>query len=557
MSYVANPCSVRTCCKQRTCGNMQPVTNPNNVRFSCITPAGDLVFDSDAVMVTPPSVDACCKPATCGDSNPRTPGQPFNCLQFGMFYNMSSADLPASEDNCCTDRLISPQNKADISLNKTVSPAFEGNNQNSSTLLVGSRFRFRIRVEVQGERNSFAENVVMTDNLPPGLQFVSLREQPNDQACTVAGKMITCRWDRINGLENNVKIITIITKALVAGVHVNPAQVTTITQDVNPDNNFDTSTANVKGACCRRGVCTEVLPAACPQPSEVDLANGCATTITTCGRSPIEGVVGACCISTNDVATCIDRVPQSACTGTWSSGASCTNTTCRSPTGACCEVPSGRCTDGLTRSQCPNRHSWMRNGRCGRNGWCVGGCCNEAASNCTEMTAARCRSPGKWSLYSKCDKEYCPVEPPCVPSWWSCKPSDKDPCCPGYACLPTYTGCEVGPYVCKPKAPVCESNQCGGKHGTCCSGRGCFWDHKKKKGSCWKHSSSKCGRPGAQCTADTNCCVGHRCINGACQKVTKARCTRKCKSYACFQDRQRDCNCLYAAAASNSRLAVP
>jgi hypothetical protein len=64
----------------------------------------------------------------------------------------------------------------------------------------------------------------------------------------------------------------------------------------------------------------------------------------------------------------------------------------------------------------------------------------------------------------------CCLQPPCVPPWWSCKPSDKDPCCPGYACAPTYTGCEVGPYVCQPKAPTCESDQCGGKHGSCCSG---------------------------------------------------------------------------------------
>jgi uncharacterized repeat protein (TIGR01451 family) len=78
------------------------------------------------------------------------------------------------------DRPINPQNRADVALNKTVSPAFEGNNQNSSTLLVGSEFTFRIRVEVQGERTNFAESVVMTDNLPPGLQFVLISEQPDD-----------------------------------------------------------------------------------------------------------------------------------------------------------------------------------------------------------------------------------------------------------------------------------------------------------------------------------------------------------------------------------------
>jgi hypothetical protein len=65
-------------------------------------------------------------------------------------------------------------------------------------------------------------------------------------ACTVAGSLITCRWDRIDALRSNAKTVTIVTKALVAGSHVNPAQVTTITQDINPDNNFDTSTANVK-----------------------------------------------------------------------------------------------------------------------------------------------------------------------------------------------------------------------------------------------------------------------------------------------------------------------
>jgi uncharacterized repeat protein (TIGR01451 family) len=79
------------------------------------------------------------------------------------------------------DQPITPQNKADVALTKTVSPAFEGNSQNSSTLLVGSEFTFRIRVEVQGERTDFAKDVVMTDNLPPALQFVSISEQPSNR----------------------------------------------------------------------------------------------------------------------------------------------------------------------------------------------------------------------------------------------------------------------------------------------------------------------------------------------------------------------------------------
>ncbi|WIA14752.1 hypothetical protein OEZ85_003238 [Tetradesmus obliquus] len=557
-SFVSPP-SANICCKPRTCSNMQPVTSPppNSVKFSCVTPGKDVVFDAAASNVAPPSLEACCKPATCGDSDPSKPGTPFSCLLFGMFYNATNADKqPASVDNCCTDMPIAPQNKADVALNKTVSPPFNGNNQNSSTLLVGSEFTFKIRVEVQGERKDLAENVVMTDNLPPGLLFVSLSEQPNDKACTVAGSLVTCRWAKIDALRANAKTVTIVTRALWAGVHVNPAQVTTTTQEINPDNNFDTSTANVKGACCLRGACSEVLPASCPKPGEVDVSNGCATTITTCGRN-ITDETGACCINTNEVATCINRVQQAACNGIWSKGAPCAAVNCKSPIGACCEVPSGKCSDGVTRSQCPNRHSWLLNGRCGKDGWCIGGCCNEAASSCTETTAGRCSTPGKWSLYSKCDKDYCPVEPSCVPPWWSCKPSDKDPCCPGYACLPTYTGCEVGPYVCKPRAPTCEPSQCGGKHGSCCSGHGCFWDHKKRQGKCWKHSSNACSRPGGSCTEDTQCCIGSRCMNGSCQKVTKERCNRKCTSYGCFQERQRDCDCLYAAAASNNRLAVP
>jgi hypothetical protein len=68
-------------------------------------------------------------------------------------------------------------------------------------------------------------------------------------ACTVAGNLISCRWARIYGLRTNAKTVTVVTRALVAGVHVNPAQVTTTTQETNPDNNFDTSTANVKVKC--------------------------------------------------------------------------------------------------------------------------------------------------------------------------------------------------------------------------------------------------------------------------------------------------------------------
>jgi uncharacterized repeat protein (TIGR01451 family) len=95
------------------------------------------------------------------------------------------------------DQPITPQNKADIALNKTVSPPFEGNNQNSSTLLVGSEFTFRVCVEVQGERTNFAEKVVMTDNLPPGLQFVSLSEQPSNRGksrnVAIQPQVMTCR----------------------------------------------------------------------------------------------------------------------------------------------------------------------------------------------------------------------------------------------------------------------------------------------------------------------------------------------------------------------------
>jgi hypothetical protein len=65
-------------------------------------------------------------------------------------------------------------------------------------------------------------------------------------ACTEAENLITCKWDRVDALRANAKTVTIVTKALVAGVHVNPAQVITMSQDIDPSNNFDTSTANVK-----------------------------------------------------------------------------------------------------------------------------------------------------------------------------------------------------------------------------------------------------------------------------------------------------------------------
>jgi hypothetical protein len=77
-------------------------------------------------------------------------------------------------------------------------------------------------------------------------------------ACTVTGNLITCRWARINGLRVNAKTVSIVTRALMAGAHVNLAQVTTTTQDINPDNNFDTSTANVKVS---RVTCLSLLQA--------------------------------------------------------------------------------------------------------------------------------------------------------------------------------------------------------------------------------------------------------------------------------------------------------
>lgn len=51
-----------TCCVQpRTCSNMQPVTSPNTVKFSCVIPGKDLVFNPAAANAAPPSLDACCK----------------------------------------------------------------------------------------------------------------------------------------------------------------------------------------------------------------------------------------------------------------------------------------------------------------------------------------------------------------------------------------------------------------------------------------------------------------------------------------------------------------
>lgn len=92
---------------------------------------------------------------------------------------------------CCCWRLqfdsdIIPSGKPDVGVTKTVSPAVPNNAHVSQTKTVGFVFEFTITVTLNG--NDPAQDVVMTDNLPDGLELESVTEP--EGACSYTVKTI-------------------------------------------------------------------------------------------------------------------------------------------------------------------------------------------------------------------------------------------------------------------------------------------------------------------------------------------------------------------------------
>lgn len=77
------------------------------------------------------------------------------------------------------------------------------------------------------------------------------------------------------------------------------------------------------------------------------------------------------------------------------------------------------------------------------------------------------------------------------------------------------------------------------------TGLTCVWDYNSKYGICKK--VDRCIKEGGKCQSDSQCCRGSRCKNGEC---TAPICWKRCSDYRCYVERKKDCEAVYAAAAS-------
>ncbi|WIA34918.1 hypothetical protein OEZ86_013204 [Tetradesmus obliquus] len=578
-------------CVQATCGDTD-LGKPGKQKYEC--PAG-FTYDMDADSKTAISDSSCCTfEYTCGDISPLPGKQLFPCLAVGgcdappfatncWAYDAKNADVSIDAGNpnktpedfvpiCCTKK-SPPASAPDVYVVKqTNAPKAKP---------VGSQFTFTIEVGVRGLATAVARNVVLEDEVPAGLLLDGAQEitQPGEKACqTVTARKFRCTWLVL--LFQDVRTVQVTVTGQIAGDYTNTAFVKTTSGDTNPNNNQDSDTLQVKGACCNSRVsppsCSEVpSKASCPDPNTFYNSKNC--NEVPCG--PIPG--GACCLEL--LGQCIERTYEAACSaagGAWHQGKLCDELrkqgTCRQPSGACCNVRSGECFEDKAITQCDLKWStWWKNGSCSSDGYCSGACCDTANGNCYQSKKADCALPSQlWTIYGQCDPLKCPNGDTCTPPWYKCKPAlwgRPDECCPGFSCQEAPKGCKVGKYVCQPKfTPSCgqEGFSCGGKSGAvCCEGFACYWDYKQHKGSCHPEPNPDyCRKDGDQCGDDRDCCYGSRCCfpqgksklatkrlakhGGQCTPVTYEKCHKDCYDYECYVERSKDCNAYYATSAA-------
>lgn len=149
---------------------------------------------------------------------------------------------PSSDNNTSLETQNVVRALADLSIEK-VGPA---------TVIAGTQIIYTLTV-TNGLGPSDAQNVVVTDTLPPGVSFVSATSTDADVACTAAGPTVTCTLATLVApavnpppiipprTDSNAVTITItglVDPALAAGATlVNTASVDTSTEDPVADNN--------------------------------------------------------------------------------------------------------------------------------------------------------------------------------------------------------------------------------------------------------------------------------------------------------------------------------
>jgi uncharacterized repeat protein (TIGR01451 family) len=96
---------------------------------------------------------------------------------------------------------------------------------------VGGQIQYRIAVTNQGPNG--ASNVVLTDALPQGLEFVSAT--PSQGRCFLSGMSLVCELGVLD--FGRTAVVTLLLRATAAGVYRNSAAVRSDVPDPNLDNN--------------------------------------------------------------------------------------------------------------------------------------------------------------------------------------------------------------------------------------------------------------------------------------------------------------------------------
>lgn len=153
----------------------------------------------------------------------------------GAFTNIAAVTSATPDDNAGNNRASvtttdAPPTMADISVTKRALVAARAS----------ASLSYQLTVANSGPAT--AENVVLTDTLPPGATFVSAT-----RGGTVAGNVVT--WPAIASLASGASEVyaLVITPPATGGAVVNVAAVTTTTDDPNLANNRATFTTNVEG----------------------------------------------------------------------------------------------------------------------------------------------------------------------------------------------------------------------------------------------------------------------------------------------------------------------
>lgn len=287
-------------------------------------------------------------------------------------------------------------------------------------------------------------------------------------------------------------------------------------------------------------------------------------------------VTGACCHADG---TCTETT-EANCDGTWTSGATCAETTCEQPTGACCRV-NGTC---ILRTQAACNNEWLGMGTVCEPNPCpqpTGSCCSPDGS-CVVTLLSECANT--WTMFQDCDPN------PCVQPWAACcddeactyessvacashggtwlgfgTDCDPDPCAvpdPTGSCCYVSGACAVTTEAeCAgtswTEAGVCDPNPCAQPSGACCAHDGtCTLETEADcSGDSWLGYGSICSpNPCQQPTG--SCCAP----NGACTVTLAGDCSETweidgvCSPNPCAQPSGACCDpdgsCTYVAAAA-------